>query len=137
VCLCVTDTMINSLSTTSITTATATEVCCVCTKRCVVCARESVCRSAYMCIHVCVRTFLRVNAYVCIHSTDIFMYACVRVDIFTHTHKRTSTGGVDGGMEKAFNPRDGIVQHCNLGAGKSTLVLTTSGVCTVCVCTRA
>jgi len=89
-----------------------------------------------MCIHVCVRTCVRVDVYVCIHSTDIFMYACVCVDIFTHTHKRTRTGGVNGGMQKAFNPHDGAVQHCNLGVGKSTLVLTTSGVCTVCVCAR-
>jgi len=35
-------------------------------------------------------------------------------------------GGVNGGMQKAFNPHDGIVQHCNLRAGQSTLVATTS-----------
>ena len=89
-----------------------------------------------MCIHVCVRTCVRVNVYVCIHSTDIFMYACVCVDIFTHTHKRTRTGGVNGGMQKAFNPQVGTVQHCILSLGQSREVATTSGVCHG-VCGRA
>jgi len=67
---------------------------------------------------------------------------CVRVYIFTyththtrththshtHTHSLSHTAGVDGGMQKAFNPQNGIVQECNVRAGDSELVATTSGV---------
>jgi len=80
-----------------------------------------------MSIHVCARTCVRVTAYVCVHSNYIFMYGCVRVYIFTHTH--TYTGGASGGVEMSFNPHDGIVQLLNLSVGQSREVATTSGVC--------